>query len=289
MSFPGRQGRNEREEAPLVFPISKERRARIEGMAPNLRPRDEAKLGDHLDIWLDRYVLRNEQSWKIEKKDRERALERFCRKWHSEMGKLAAARQKAMVEDLHRANGFRRFEATVTGRLLVGYAQATATEVALGFHRMWGVPRIPGTALKGIARAYATLEGEGSTDELKACFGSEPETEPLERGSVAFYDALPVDGSFELAMDVLTPHHQEYYQGKQAPVEWENPIPCTFLSVVKTRFVFTVGLLPDPKGMVHVPRLEQSTNALKSALSEMGVGAKTGAGYGYFSNIIDVR
>lgn len=207
------------------------------------------------------------------------------------MGKQAGVRQEAMLKDLHRDGAYRRFEANVTGRLLVDYGQATATEVAISFHRMWGVPRIPGSALKGASRAYALLGGEWLHDTIETYFGSDPGTQPLKLGCITFYDALPVDGSFELAMDVLTPHHQEYYQGKQAPVEWEDPIPFTFLSVVKTRFVFSVGVFPQPgekrNASERIERAEMAGKLLKETLELGGVGAKTSAGYGYFSGFAD--
>ncbi len=287
MSSSRSRGGQQAQEMPLVFPISEERRKRIERMAQNLRPRD-GETGDHLDLWLDSYVVRNSETWKIEKKDREKALSPFCRAWRSEMGHQALLRQKVMVENLHGKKHCRRFRAKVTGRLLVGYAQATATEAALGFHRTWGVPRIPATALKGITRAYATLEGLAELELIEQCFGSELGTTPMTPGHVAFYDALPVNGAFELAMDVLTPHHQAYYQGDQPPAEWENPIPCTFLSVVKTDFEFSIGLLPEPNGKMNLDELELATKALKGALTESGVGAKTAAGYGYFVEVRDV-
>lgn len=285
---PGR--RDGGNDEPLRLPLSEERRVRIEGIAPNMRPRDEE---DHLGLWLDKFVVRNPRTWKIEKDDRAKAFGRFCKQWKSNAGEQAEMRQAAMLTSLH-GKDFRRFEANITGRLLIGQAQATATEAAVCLHRMWGVPRIPGSALKGVARAHASLEGEWTREQIERCFGSEPEAKPLTPGTVAFYDALPVGGKFELAMDVLTPHHQGYYEGKgkEPPVEWEDPIPVTFLSVANTRFVFSIGALPvpgeKPDAKKDARRLDEAVALLKSALENHGVGGKTAAGYGYFGSITDV-
>lgn len=49
-----------------------------------------------------------------------------------------------------------------TSRLLVGHGNAAPTEVGLTLHRTWGVPLIPGSALKGLANHF-----------LDACYGPE--------------------------------------------------------------------------------------------------------------------
>jgi CRISPR-associated protein Cmr6 len=48
----------------------------------------------------------------------------------------------------------RIFELALASRLLVGHGNASATEVGLSVHHSWGVPVIPGSALKGLLSHY---------------------------------------------------------------------------------------------------------------------------------------
>ena len=45
------------------------------------------------------------------------------------------------------------------------------------------------------------------------------------RGSLCFWDVVPEPGGNQLGMDILTPHHGDYYQGKSAPNDCGQPIP----------------------------------------------------------------
>jgi len=46
------------------------------------------------------------------------------------------------------------FELHLTGRLLIGHGNASATDVGLCVHHTWAVPMIPGSALKGLCAHY---------------------------------------------------------------------------------------------------------------------------------------
>jgi CRISPR-associated protein Cmr6 len=50
--------------------------------------------------------------------------------------------------------GDRTLEIELVGRLLVGHGNSSAAEVGLTTHHTWGVPVIPGTALKGLLAHY---------------------------------------------------------------------------------------------------------------------------------------
>ncbi len=112
-------------------------------------------------------------------------------------------------------------------------------------------------------------------------------------GQVLFFDALPRNGEFKLAEDVLTPHHGPYYQNKELPGEWQSPKPHTFLTVVETVFVFHLAAEPlrDEQGGAGdaVDRaaewLPRISAALRDALEWQGIGAKTAAGYGRLSEV----
>lgn len=118
----------------------------------------------------------------------------------------------------------------------------------------------------------------------RAAFGSQEDG-----GDCIFYDAvvadLPGDRLFEL--DVMTPHFKNYYDDvnsgnptfKEAPDDGQDPNPIGFVTVAAgTTFAFAVG----PRAGSNPQVARQAAAWLKRALAELGVGAKTAAGYGVF-------
>lgn len=76
----------------------------------------------------------------------------------------------ARWRDTFRGQGTEVFEKVVKTRLLVGHGLPAATDVGIALHRTWGVPVIPGSALKGLAAHY-----------LEAVYGPEdPSVRPWE-------------------------------------------------------------------------------------------------------------
>jgi CRISPR-associated protein Cmr2 len=118
---------------------------------------------------------------------------------------------------------------------------------------------------------------QGADEQLRndifGLAGSDPRT--ARRGSVRFLDALPVGNPLKIAVDVLTPHQQPYYgsDGATPPAEHHNPVPTEFLVV--SGGSFAIDLVGAAKAV------EQAATWCESALDELGVGAKTAAGYGY--------
>jgi CRISPR-associated protein Cmr6 len=179
------------------------------------------------------------------------------------------------------------FEASPEWRLIVGLGRKGPLEVGFTFHRLYGIPLIPGSSLKGIARAYAYLVSGRSEEDADFCaiFGRAPRREEEEgeakAGRAIFFDAVPAD-SPRLELDVMNPHFPDYYQGDEPPSNWQSPVPIYFLTVGKgTPFLFGVGWRGelDKEGK----RLRDlAVKWLKAGLRELGAGAKTSAGYGYF-------
>ncbi|MDI6893171.1 MAG: type III-B CRISPR module RAMP protein Cmr6 [Bacillota bacterium] len=96
------------------------------------------------------------------------------------------------------------------------------------------------------------------------------------RGSVVFFDAVPVEPPV-LKVDVMNPHYGEYYRGAEAPADYLSPVPVYFLAVeAGSRFAFAVGGADEELA-------RKAKSWLVSALRDFGAGAKTSAGYGYFS------
>lgn len=155
---------------------------------------------------------------------------------------------------------------------------STAFEVGLAFDPVLNVPCIPGSSLKGAARAAAQVPFKGDRlldkDAVKALFGS-----PAQVGTLHFNDAYPVKAGVEgyvILPDVLTPH---YSRGEDMLREDEaKPVPVIYPSLAPgTTFRFVIG---TPRGLEKA-KMEGILVTIVAAL-KLGVGAKTSLGYGVF-------
>jgi CRISPR-associated protein Cmr6 len=175
-------------------------------------------------------------------------------------------------------------EATVQGRMVVGLGAESVLETSIALHRTFGVPYIPGSALKGLtaAAAHTRLEDpqwrkSGKNEEIgmlhRTLFGDQESG-----GYVTFHDALwiPNGDRLPLDLDVMTVHHPDYYQSKDdAPAaDWDNPNPVAFVTAHGKYLLALTG----PEDWVKV-----AIRILVEALQRDGVGAKTAAGYGRMS------
>lgn len=187
-------------------------------------------------------------------------------------------------------------------RLVIGMGLPHPTETGFLLDRFTGVPYLPGSTVKGLLRATArevTSEdwevdlGDDQNfwqDELETVFGktSTGDETLASRGTCVFFDAFP-EAWPELEVDILTPHYSKYYRAgdgdqdqKIFPGDWEKPGPVMFLTVAtETPFCFPVRFLgPQDKRDDVLGRIER---LLTIALSWLGVGGKTQAGYGFFA------
>jgi len=101
-------------------------------------------------------------------------------------------------------------------------------------------------------------------------------------GGAVFFDGVPAKPP-ELVADVMNPHYPAYYRGEGFPHDADRPNPISFL-VVAEGAIFGFAVAPrrrdNPADKNAVGRAKAW---LAKALQEVGVGAKTGAGYGLFS------
>lgn len=109
-------------------------------------------------------------------------------------------------------------------------------------------------------------------------------------GTVAFLPAYPNRAPSQLDIDVLTPHHGEYYQGrKEVATDTEDPVPVFFPAVPAQGpdDYFEFSMIPLRKA----PRacLPIVSRWLQYGLNLFGVGAKTNAGYGWFDASEDLQ
>lgn len=161
----------------------------------------------------------------------------------------------------------RCFNAEVVWRLAVGLGTAGATDTGMTLHRIFGIPYIPASAVKGLAHHYAVEEKGMEEHKVVRVFGDQ-----TNKGKVVFLDAIPIDYVFQL--DIINPHYGPYYQGKEPPADYHSPRPVYFLTVGR-QSTFKFCLLSKCKDV-----LDDAEAWLKEALHKFGIGAKTRAGYG---------
>lgn len=179
------------------------------------------------------------------------------------------------------------FSAITDWRMVVGLGGESVLETDLTLHHLYGIPYIPGSALKGLTRGYVTgevfpsKEIEQDNEVVKRVFGSQEHA-----GAVVFFDAMPVGASVGFALDIMNSHYPNYYSEKKLPTNDQNPNPVTFLTVTDTSFVF--ALAPRrPSNEQDLQDVELAKGWLQTALGKYGVGGKTSAGYGFFRMVND--
>ena len=229
------------------------------------------KLHPHTALINQAYTIREPKEY-----------EQITKRWQSVLDSLGAKPRNAKVR----------------GRMAVGLGTESVLETGVTVHHTYGVPYIPGSALKGLAAAYAhrfladdrwrkeVRDNEGTLvspigDAHKVMFG-----DTTSAGYVTFFDALYVSGSgfkdkdgnpHALWPDIITVHHPDYYQEKKQddklvpPADWDSPTPVSFVSATGTYLVALTG--PDAW-------VTAAFDILALALDEMGIGGKTSSGYG---------
>lgn len=230
-------------------------------------------------LWLDRFL---ESSHRDDTESKRHLVQEAAQEGEPEgYAEFFQRYRQALVEA-----GAEVREAHTLGRLVVGLGGEGVLETSLTLHRTYGVPYLPGSALKGLASRYAhlRLEGEAWRRDLNRFHRGEAQAALFgtteEQGLVVFFDALPLPGKWKLRPDIMNPHHADYYGGGTAPpADWDSPVPVPFLSVTGT---FLLGLAPAPgvDREAAKPWLRAAWQILAWALREEGVGAKTSSGYG---------
>lgn len=233
-------------------------------------------------LWLDKFIKDQDKPLLVKEVAAipvSEAYRKFFERWENALTQLTKEAQVPM------------YRAKVLGRMAVGLGSASVLETSIKLHHTYGVPYIPGSALKGLTASYAhqCLGAEWKKDSkdhdnyYKILFGTSDENgNEQAAGYVTFFDALYVpekgNNRSPLCPDVMTVHHEDYYQNKEnsAPADWDQTNPISFLSA-KGEYLLA---LTGPKEWVNV-----AFDILKLALEEMGIGAKTSSGYGQMERL----
>ena len=250
----------------------------------------------HPGLQLDKLSPPGDQKLQLQ------AIQRVC----------GAAGDTALLRDVSRrrsqmlaACSATRFDATTVGPLTLHLARASGLENAgIHLHPIYGFACLPGSGLKGMARAYAETvwcadQGDKAAAwrRIRAVFGWSPGTEKgkawrpegvgdpqkSQAGAVVFHDAWPTEWP-RLQPDIVNNHHTKYDAGEDDPGDWEDPIPVYFLAVTEgTTFDFAVSQRTVVSGDGSSQDLVAlASEWLQAALVQEGAGAKTHAGYGRF-------
>lgn len=238
-----------------------------------LSPSKRIALGTHAGLWLDKYICNQSRK---DTASRSKLVEEVAGLPEPKEYQACFKRWKQKLDEC----GAQMREVRVKGRMVVGLGSESVLEASICLHRTYGVPYIPGSALKGLTANYAHhyLGGEWCKGKKfhNVVFGTTDDA-----GYMTFFDALymPDTGYNKkpLHPDIITVHHSKYYQdGKQAPLDSDDPNPIPFLSA--TGHYLLALAAPD---LEHSTKWTDITfQILAQALDKFGIGAKTSSGYG---------
>lgn len=226
------------------------------------------------------------QDWSDDKKERGgmigKHLDSVCGIPVPQIYKNAYRRWLGITADKCR---FESWFGTIDGRLFIGLGMPHVLETQVARNPTYGMPYIPGSALKGLARAMA--EDYGMENEvIEILFGnSADDPEKADAGYLVFHDAwwvphTSVDKPY--VREIVTVHAGEYYKHKGSShphPDMESPNPNHQIAVQGSFYFVVEG---------KQSWAELGMKFLRQALEDEGVGGKIAAGYGYFKNENDL-
>lgn len=232
--------------------------------------------GNSAGLWLDKYVEWQDNPKEQEKpKDQENPRHKLIK----EVSNISEPPEYKSFYERWKKNlellGASTRRATVQGRMIVGLGEESVIETSVTLHRTYGVPYIPGSAIKGMAasyvRNYLSDDWHEESKAYKTVFGTTDDA-----GYITFFDALYIPNTDKqgraLWPDIITIHHQEYYKDKdKPPTDWDSPTPVPFLSATGDYLIALAG----PQKWV-----DKVYQILEYAFEDIGIGAKTSSGYG---------
>lgn len=139
------------------------------------------------------------------------------------------------------------------------------------FHPVYGVPYIPASSLKGVARAWAKNDNNVDLAQINFLLGQLDEGV----GAVQILDAFPTEPC--LSIDIANP---QWHWQQDNQVQY-NPQPHFFLSMKEPEIV--IGLKLTGRGIAKSADVNIVKNWLENAL-KTGIGSRVSAGYGRTSN-----
>jgi CRISPR-associated protein Cmr6 len=191
------------------------------------------------------------------------------------------------------------------GRLAINLADSLIQNAGICLDRLFGLPFIPGSAIKGVCRhaafeelsqakgeeqqelfslfcgVFGTADNDFTNGELQRFRHLLNGRAENQKGGVAFVPAYPVNEA-RIVVDLTNVHYPDYYRtGRVEDLANERPQPNPFPAVeAGAQFAFCLVL----NGVSNTPGLlESAARWLETAITVQGIGAKTASGYGWFS------
>ena len=234
-------------------------------------------LGGNAGLWFDKFCdqwQRSNGSWSIGGSLKTNWLATLTR---NRVGSNPQIQEYAlrMVRLVENCGGVWMVISTVS-RFVTGLGRSHPVENGFAWHPTLGVPYLPGSSVKGMARAWARVDASPrpGRDVVEQVFGA-----PDAAGNLCFLDAVPVEPA-RLEIDVMTPHYASW-KPEDPPGDWKSPTPIPFLvTAPATPFLF--GIVPRTSSWVD--DLSLAERWLRDALEQGGAGAKTAVGYGRFAS-----
>lgn len=230
-----------------------------------------------------------------------------CRKLPARLESQKLEQNRQFAQTLSQRPGFNAVVyGELQGRLIVNLSDSLIQNAGICLDRNTGLPFIPGSAVKGVARhaALAHLRNkEWTIDEFMRVFGSSEadfrekgelhafagvvaEDRRTLKGGLDFLSAQPITEP-TIMVDISNVHYPDYYQsGNLRDLAKESPKPNTFPVVEQgVRYAFCIA----ENGMktIDAELFEKAKSVLIEAITVSGIGAKTGAGYGWFKDVSD--
>ena len=206
--------------------------------------------------------------------------------------------------------------AQLEARLAINLSDSLIQNAGISLDRLFGLPVIPGSAVKGVCRhaALAELKTAKKDDDkrrlsrlFQQVFGTssvdfapgrggrakggeladyvqyleDPERNTV-KGCIDFLSAHPVNAA-RITVDLTTVHYPDYYHsGETEDLSLEKPRPNPF-PVVEQGVRFAFCLVANRLASNPEEPLAAASRWLSTALTTQGMGAKTASGYGWFS------
>jgi CRISPR-associated protein Cmr6 len=195
-------------------------------------------------------------------------------------------------------------------KMIIGLGEHSVYETNITLHNIYGLPYIPGSALKGVLRNHIIKKYYINSDTkdskeiekniIKDKFFNDLFGGEKNKGNLIFIDSFP-NKNIEIKSDIMVPHHTKYFKNENDfPRDDEDPKIIKFLVVKGGNFKINIGVRNEYKELKikidentgiknNKEELDKKTyeefikNEIKEALEFNGIGAKTSVGYGFFS------
>jgi len=240
----------------------------------------------YLSLWQHRTNARG-HIHRYEPRDAGPVLQEFVQAYQSDEDHRQAL-QARLLRQRNICDSYQGKLASITlaAPLVQGLGLAHPTGNGFTFDPVLGVPWMPATAIKGLARRGAVLLGAPQA-EIQRLLGPDPEPDEQSTGALVFLDAWPESWP-ELKVQVMTPHYRSYYAAQEKnkrqpfwdePHGLDDPVPIYFLSVAEHT---SYQLCILPRASARGDDTEAALNWLRAALEVLGAGGKTALGFGAF-------